>query len=170
MRKEKGTFKQNIMADLTTLKLKELRVLYPTIKAVSKEEFLRELAEQEAAKEIVVTAEVVVVPPKPAEPVVTEIAEANEPELDIVDFIYAHAKSRDKILIELPDSMEADNAFAILQEELFPKLQADGLMLVASSVRRDMSINGTCYVRLTCKKNFSWVVKTVKFNIIKTII
>lgn len=137
------------MKDLKELQLKELRELHPNISARSREEFLNKLANEQ---EVVDLEEV-----KPKE----------NNEEDIVDFLYSKSKSRDKILIEFPTSMDADNAFAIVQFELFPKLEADGITVSASSHRRDMHLNGTCYARLTCTKNFNLVKGLTKFNVIK---
>lgn len=153
--KKKRSIKQNLnerkMANLGDLKLKQLRELFPEIKARAKEEFLRELAEaQEVDYEEIIE-----------EPVI--ITESEE-ELDIVDYVLQNAKSNKKILIRAESSMEADNIFAVLQFEAFPKLEEAGILLVASTPRRDMSLNGTCYIRITCKNNYELVKGLYKFT------
>lgn len=144
------------MADLSKLSLKELRELYPDVKATSKKVFV-ELVEG-SVEDIEVEVEDVSV----------EVAEEAVKD-DIVEYIYSQALSNKKILIELETSMDADEAFAVLQFELFPKLNKENIMVVASSSRRDMSINGSCYVRLVCKNNFALVKTLARFDTFKEV-
>lgn len=138
---------------LKDLKLKELRELYPDISARSKDEFLKEVAK---AQEV----EFEVVKPEIDEP---------ESEMDIVDYLELQAPTKEKILIKCADSNEADNLFAVLQFELFPKLSEKGMSVVASSARRDMSLNGTCYVRVTCVRNYPVHKGLVKYTQFKEV-
>ena len=136
------------MTDLKGLKLKELRKLYPAIKARSVDEFLTELAEaQELEGEIVV-----------------EVDGEVDPSERVLNFIVENIKSNKKILVKTPTTMDADNLFAITQFELFPALEKRGISIVASSSRRDMSINGTLYVRYSCQSNHALVSTLTKFT------
>ena len=137
------------MANLSKLSLAELRELYPDIKATSKKRFIELVDESLEVEEVI-----------------EEVA-VEESKEDLVDYLYSEARGKKKILIEFESSMDADDAFTMLQFELFPKLNEEGILVAASSTRRDMSLNGTCYVRLACKSNYALVKTLSKFNTFK---
>ena len=140
------------------LSLSELREIYPDIKATSKKRFLELVAEQE---------EVV------AEEIVVEVPKLNSDELtwyNIVDYIVGESKSNKKILIKTESSFDADFLFQHLKEKLFPILEEDNTMLMASSTRRDMHMNGSCYVRLVCQANYTHIKRLIAYNTFKSVV
>ena len=143
---------------MQNLSLSELRDLYPSIKATSKKRFLELVAEQE---------EVI------AEEVVIELPESNSDELtwyNIVEYIVGESKGNKKILIKTESSFDADFLFQHLKEKLFPVLEESGTMLMASSSRRDMHINGTLYVRLVCQANYDHIKRLIAYNTFKSVV
>jgi hypothetical protein len=143
---------------MQNLSLSELRDLYPSIKATSKKRFLELVAEQE---------EVI------AEEVVIEVPELNSDELtwyNIVEYIVGESKGNKKILIKTESSFDADFLFQHLKEKLFPVLEESGTMLMASSSRRDMHINGTLYVRLVCQANYDHIKRLIAYNTFKSVV
>lgn len=140
------------------LSLSELRDIYPEIKATSKKKFLELIAEQE---------EVVV------EEIVVELPKLNSDELtwyNIVDYIMSESKSNKKILIKTESSFDADFLFQHLKEKLFPLLEDDNTVLMASSTRRDMHMNGSCYLRLVCQANYTHIKGLIAYNTFKTVV
>tara|TARA_B110001452_G_scaffold97548_1_gene80694 strand:- start:4426 stop:4860 length:435 start_codon:yes stop_codon:yes gene_type:complete len=140
------------------LSLSELRELYPSIKATSKKRFLELVAEQE---------EVIV------EEIVVEVPKLNSDELtwyNIVEYIVGESKGNKKILIKTESSFDADFLFQHLKEKLFPVLEESGTMLMASSSRRDMHINGTLYVRLVCQANYDHIKRLINYNTFKSVV
>ena len=140
------------------LSLSELRELYPSIKATSKKRFLELVAEQE---------EVIV------EEVVVEVPKLNSDELtwyNIVEYIIGESKGNKKILIKTESSFDADFLFQHLKEKLFPLLEESGTMLMASSSRRDMHVNGTLYVRLVCQANYDHIKRLINYNTFKSVV
>ena len=145
------------------LSLSELREIYPDIKATSKKRFLELVAEQEE----VVAEEIVV------EEIVVEVPKLNSDELtwyNIVDYIVGESKSNKKILIKTESSFDADFLFQHLKEKLFPVLESNGTMLMASSTRRDMHMNGSCYVRLVCQANYTHIKRLIAYNTFKSVV
>lgn len=143
---------------MQNLSLSELRDLYPSIKATSKKRFLELVAEQE---------EVI------AEEVVIEVPESNSDELtwyNIVEYIVGESKGNKKILIKTESSFDADFLFQHLKEKLFPVLEESGTMLMASSSRRDMHVNGTLYVRLVCQANYDHIKRLIAYNTFKSVV
>jgi|TARA_R110000803_G_scaffold52733_1_gene108482 hypothetical protein len=143
---------------MQNLSLSELRDLYPSIKATSKKRFLELVAEQE---------EVI------AEEVVIEVPKLNSDELtwyNIVEYIVGESKGNKKILIKTESSFDADFLFQHLKEKLFPVLEESGTMLMASSSRRDMHINGTLYVRLVCQANYDHIKRLIAYNTFKSVV
>jgi hypothetical protein len=143
---------------MQNLSLSELRDLYPSIKATSKKRFLELVAEQE---------EVI------AEEVVIEVPKLNSDELtwyNIVEYIVGESKGNKKILIKTESSFDADFLFQHLKEKLFPVLEESGTMLMASSSRRDMHINGTLYVRLVCQANYDHIKRLINYNTFKSVV
>jgi hypothetical protein len=143
---------------MQNLSLSELRDLYPSIKATSKKRFLELVAEQE---------EVI------AEEVVIEVPKLNSDELtwyNIVEYIVGESKGNKKILIKTESSFDADFLFQHLKEKLFPVLEESGTMLMASSSRRDMHINGTLYVRLVCQSNYDHIKRLIAYNTFKSVV
>ena len=144
------------------LSLSELREIYPNIKATSKKRFLELVAEQEEVR---------------VEEVVEEV-EVKEVVLDsdeltwynIVDYIAGESKSYKKILIKTESSFDADFLFQHLKEKLFPILEEDNTMLMASSTRRDIHMNGSCYVRLVCQANYAHIKRLIAYNTFKTVV
>ena len=140
------------------LSLSELRELYPSIKATSKKRFLELVTEQE---------EVIV------EEVVVEVPKLNSDELtwyNIVEYIIGESKGNKKILIKTESSFDADFLFQHLKEKLFPLLEESGTMLMASSSRRDMHVNGTLYVRLVCQANYDHIKRLINYNTFKSVV
>lgn len=139
------------------LSLSELRKIYPGIKATSKKKFLELVAEQ---KEVIVEE-------------VKEVVVSNTDELtwyNIVDYILSESKSSKKILIKTESSFDADFLFQHLKEKLFPLLEEKDIMLMASSSRRDMHVNGTCYIRLVCQSNYDHIKRLIAYNTFKTVV
>ena len=146
------------------LSLSELREIYPDIKATSKKKFLELVAEQE---------EVVVEEILEEEVAVVNVPVYNSDELtwyNIVDYIVGESKSNKKILIKTESSFDADFLFQHLKEKLFPVLEDSDIMLMASSTRRDMHINGSCYVRLVCQANYTHIKRLIAYNTFKTVV
>ncbi len=140
------------------LSLSELREIYPDIKATSKKRFLELVAKQE---------EVIV------EEVVVEVPKLNSDELtwyNIVEYVVGESKGNKKILIKTESSFDADFLFQHLKEKLFPLLEESGTMLMASSSRRDMHINGTLYVRLVCQANYDHIKRLIAYNTFKSVV
>ena len=140
------------------LSLSELRELYPNIKATSRKRFLELIAEQE---------EVI------SEEVVIEVPKLNSDELtwyNIVEYIVGESKGNKKILIKTESSFDADFLFQHLKEKLFPLLEESGTMLMASSSRRDMHVNGTLYVRLVCQANYDHIKRLINYNTFKSVV
>jgi len=139
------------------LSLSELRKVYPGIKATSKKKFLELVAEQQ---EVIVEE-------------VKEVVVSNTDELtwyNIVDYILSESKSSKKILIKTESSFDADFLFQHLKEKLFPLLEEKDIMLMASSSRRDMHVNGTCYIRLVCQSNYDHIKRLIAYNTFKTVV
>ena len=139
------------------LSLSELRKIYPGIKATSKKKFLELVEEQ---KEVIVEE-------------VKEVVVSNTDELtwyNIVDYILSESKSSKKILIKTESSFDADFLFQHLKEKLFPLLEEKDIMLMASSSRRDMHVNGTCYIRLVCQSNYDHIKRLIAYNTFKTVV
>ena len=150
------------------LSLSELREIYPDIKATSKKKFLELVAEQEevVVEEILEKEEEVAV-------AVVSISVSNSSELtwyNIVDYIVGESKSNKKILIKTESSFDADFLFQHLKEKLFPVLEESNTMLMASSTRRDMHINGSCYVRLVCQANYTHIKRLIAYNTFKEVV
>jgi hypothetical protein len=135
------------------LSLSELREYYPGIKATSRKRFLELVAEQEE--------------------VLVKVSVSNSDELtwyNIVEYIVGESKSNKKILIKTESSFDADFLFQHLKEKLFPVLEEDNVMLMASSTRRDMHINGSCYVRLVCQANYDHIKRLIAYNTFKSVV
>ena len=150
------------------LSLSELREIYPDIKATSKKKFLELVAEQEevVVEEILEKEEEVAV-------AVVSLSVSNSSELtwyNIVDYIVGESKSNKKILIKTESSFDADFLFQHLKEKLFPVLEESNTMLMASSTRRDMHINGSCYVRLVCQANYTHIKRLIAYNTFKEVV
>tara|TARA_R110002096_G_scaffold435952_1_gene664516 strand:+ start:910 stop:1365 length:456 start_codon:yes stop_codon:yes gene_type:complete len=147
------------------LSLSELREIYPEIKATSKKKFLELVAEQA----VVVGGGKVL----EEEVVVVNVSVSNSNELtwyNIVDYIVGESKSNKKILIKTESSFDADFLFQHLKERLFPVLESNDTMLMASSTRRDMHINGTLYVRLVCQANYTHIKRLIAYNTFKSVV
>lgn len=148
------------------LSLSELREIYPDIKATSKKKFLELVAEQEE----VVVEEIL---EEEEEVAVVSLSVFNSSELtwyNIVDYIVGESKSNKKILIKTESSFDADFLFQHLKEKLFPVLEESNTMLMASSTRRDMHINGSCYVRLVCQANYKHIKRLIAYNTFKEVV
>ena len=149
------------------LSLSELREIYPDIKATSKKKFLELVAEQE---EVVVEE---ILEKEEEEVAVVSLSVSNSSELtwyNIVDYIVGESKSNKKILIKTESSFDADFLFQHLKEKLFPVLEESNTMLMASSTRRDMHINGSCYVRLVCQANYTHIKRLIAYNTFKEVV
>ncbi len=150
------------------LSLSELRKAYPGIKATSKKRFLElvnELNEVEVEKVEEVVLEEKVIEVKTQESYSDKLTWRN-----IVDYIISESKSNKKILVKTESSFDADFLFQHLKEKLFPLLEEQNLMLMASSSRRDMHINGTCYLRLVCQANYDHIKRLIAYNTFKEVV
>jgi len=139
------------------LSLKELRDFYPNIKATSKVDFISQV---EAIEAELFAEEVVVV-------------EENKDTIkqdELLEYIATQMNTQNKILIKCEDSLTADDLFLVCQYELFPRLNERKISVLASSTRRDMSLNGTCYIRICCKKNFDHLKRLMIYNTYKEIV
>lgn len=150
------------------LSLSELRKAYPGIKATSKKRFLElvnELQEVKVDKVEEIVLEKKVIEVKTQESYSDKLTWRN-----IVDYIISESKSNKKILVKTESSFDADFLFQHLKEKLFPLLEEQGLMLMASSSRRDMHINGTCYLRLVCQANYDHIKRLIAYNTFKEVV
>jgi hypothetical protein len=145
------------MEELTFTELKEL---YPTLSARSKVDLLVKI---EALNEIDVIADEVEV-----EVVVDKkVYDAKSGSLtwyNIEQFIMTECKGRKKILVETPTTIEADFIWARINSEIFPKLNNQEISIMASSTRRDMHLNGTCYIRFVCHTNFDHLKRLMAYT------
>ena len=140
------------MEDLSKLKLAELREEFPEIVARSKKEFLTKLAEaQEAVVELVEEF----VDRGDNGPMDTE---------RLLDYLWQIRTSKKKVLIKFPQTFDADNAWYTCDNELFPKLNREGITVMSSSTARDMHINGTLYVRFVCKTNYNHIKGLMRYT------
>lgn len=152
------------MENLENKSLAELRILYPTLKAASKAVMLEKI---QALNEIEIVAEQLSISTDEVSAVIDELSEVNKSTYDkdsniltwynIEEFIFEECRSSKKFLIETPTAIEADLMWARLNEEVFPKLNEENVNVMASSSRRDMHLNGTCYIRLVCHTNFNHI-------------
>ena len=150
------------------LTLSELRELYPEIKATSKVRFL-ELVNEIEVSDIEVVEEVLM-PDEIKDYVEAEFSGDEIEEGKLLEYIASQIMTRNKILIKCEDSTTADDYFLQCQYGLFPKLNDKGISVLASSTRRDMSLNGTCYVRLVCAKTHAHLKQLMVYNVFKTIV
>ena len=146
------------------LSLSELRKAYPGIKATSKKRFLELVRIEELVLEEKVIEEKVI-EFKTQESYSDKLTWRN-----IVDYIISESKSNKKILVKTESSFDADFLFQHLKEKLFPLLEEQDLMLMASSSRRDMHINGTCYLRLVCQANYEHIKRLIAYNTFKEVV
>ena len=148
------------MENLKDLKMGELRELYPSIKAISKADFIEQVEEKErvvldtATEEVTVSGE--------------DFSTLNND--NVLLYIASQIQSQNKILIKCEDSLTADDIFLMAQYNLFPKLNEKGISVLASSTRRDMSLNGTCYVRIVCKRNHDHLKRLMIYNVFKELV
>ena len=63
---------------------------------------------------------------------------------------------------------EFNSRFTLLHRKL--KLESNGTMLMASSTRRDMHMNGSCYVRLVCQANYTHIKRLIAYNTFKSVV
>lgn len=154
--------------NLHDLSLKELREQFPEIKAISKSDFIAKVTsiEDEDVSEIE-TVHVVV---EANETITVSDGSKNLLPRELTPYLKEMTKSNKKILIKLETSFDADFMFNHLKEDLFPALQKDGLTVMASSTRRDMHLNGTCYCRLVCQSNYNHVKTLIKYDTFKEVV
>lgn len=148
---------------LEELTLAELRNKYPNISARSKESMLSKIAD---------TLDVIS----------DDIEESKVDKTDYDDesglltwysiekFIMKECRGVKKILIETPTSIEADLMWSRINSEIFPKLNSQEITVMASSTRRDMHLNGTCYIRLVCHTNFDHIKRLIPYTDYKTLV
>ena len=141
--------------ELSDFKLSELREMYPNLKATSKKKMI-ELIELALAEDVTVSE--------------VEFVGDTVREEDLEFYIETLVDKREKVIITCENSQEADNLFYILQYDLFPLLEKKGVTVMASSTRRDIHLNGTCYIRLVCKNNFEHLKGLTKYTVIKEIV
>jgi len=127
------------MKNLNELSLKELRELYPDIKSTSKANFIFQV-EERVEKPFTLNHE------------------------NLLEYIASKINTREKILIKCEDSLTADELFYNCQYRFFPKLNEKGITVLASDRRRDMHINGTLYVRFSCKNLYEHVKKLINYT------
>jgi hypothetical protein len=88
----------------------------------------------------------------------------------IVDYIKSEAKGYKKILITCPSAMEADLLMTRFNSDLFPQLNEEGISVMSSSTRRDMHLNGTCYIRLVCIANSAHIARLMRYTEFKNLV
>ena len=166
------------------LTLSELREIYPSIKATSKKRFLELVAEQQESVDDLAALEADGVENEylASQKNVNDFKESksdkitqglNTDELtwyNIVDYILSESKSNKKILIKTESTFDADFLFQHLKEKLFPVLEESNTVLMASSTRRDIHMNGSCYVRLVCQANYTHIKRLIAYNTFKTVV
>ena len=148
---------------LNELSLNELRNLYPNISARSKEDMLNRIAES-----IEIVEEEIIEYKKEIKPYVEgdeDITWAN-----IKQFVMTECKSNKKILVRTPSSIEADLIWRMINDEVFPKLNAQEVNIMASSTRRDMHLNGTCYIRFCCQAMFDTLKGFIRYTDFKDVV
>lgn len=174
------------MKDLSALSLSELRVLYPSIKATSQARFLELVAELEQVKEVEVVApevvEVVTPEESATEESATEVVEdikeyikdsfegEDIPEELLLEFIASQILTRNKVLVKCVDSNTADEYLIQCQYKLFPLLNDKGISVLVNSSRRDLHLNGTCYLRFAAAKDYDHLKQLMIYNTFKTIV
>ena len=158
--------------DLSELSLQELRVLYPGIKATSKMNFLEKVSElnqeteqPEQALDSKLTAEEVI-----ELPVASDNYEGALNWTTVIGYLESVSKSSKKILIKTESSFDADFLFNHVKERLFPILEENGTMVMASSTRRDFHFNGTCYCRFVCQMNYNHIKSLMAYNTFKEVV
>jgi len=154
---------KNNMEELNKLTLKALKKMYPSISARSKDDMLDKIAKaMEVVEEEIIESK----NDKTAyDPNNSELTWYN-----IEDFIFSVCNSSEKFLIKTPTSLEADLMFSRLNQEVFTKLIEKGISVMASSTRRDMHLNGKCYIRLVCHTNFEHVRGFINYTKFKQLV
>lgn len=146
------TKEETMNEDLT---LAELREKYPTISARSKSDFLNKI-ELEANIEDSVSSK--------------EVLDLDAPFVTystLEEYIRAVMLTRKKILVQCVNHTEADAIFRKLTDTVFPNL---GVSVAINTARRDVSINGTCYMRFVCQTNYDLVQRTFNFTDFKDLV
>lgn len=181
---------------MKNLTFTELKTLYPTLSARSKDGLLKQIKDLTAlevvAEELEVPTENVVAIVNAfsdyeattalleEEGIVSVVSDAKSTEFDlkedtytwynILNYIHSISTGKEKVLIECPTTMEADLIWARCKDELFPKLHKENISLMASSTRRDMHLNGTCYVRFVCHTNFAHLKTIFRYTTFKKLV
>jgi hypothetical protein len=83
---------------------------------------------------------------------------------EVKEYLLENATSNKKILIKCESTLDADDSFLVIQHELFPVFNEMGLSVMASNKRRDMHLNGSCYVRLVCSRNHDHLMRLMKYT------
>jgi len=166
--------------NLSELTFTELKALYPELTARSKSGLLEQIADAQ-----LVSYFEVVVPDNTTEflekeEIVDVVSDDKTTEFDdksetytwynILNYIKSVSKSSKKILIECPTTMEADLIWSRCKDELFPVLNKEEISLMASSTRRDMHLNGTCYLRFVCHTNFAHLKSIFRYDTFKKLV
>ena len=141
----------------------ELRELYPNIKATSKKDFIAKVNEQ--VNDIEVIDEEVVEVDK-------SVYDAESGDLtwyNTESFIMQECRGNKKILVKTPTTIEADLIWARISQEIFPKLHDQDVQIMASSTRRDMHLNGTCYIRFVCHTNYEHIKRILPYTHFKVL-
>ena len=141
------------------LTLAELREKYPEISARSKSDFLKKIELLEDAEENIADS-------FSSE----EVLDLDAPFIThstLEEYIRTVMLTRKKILIQCINSIEADAIFRKLTDEVFQKL---GVSVAINTSRRDISMNGSCYMRFVCQTNHDLVKRTFNFTDLKDLV
>jgi len=163
--------------NLQDLKLSELRKLYPHLKATSQVQMLElieldKLANAEASNDNPLAGGIESNVVSEATASLTGLVKNDDDVLNIrslVALLNVVAKTNNKVLVKCQNSIEADLIYTVLSKELVPQLNENGISVVSSSTRRDFHLNGSCYVRLVCKNNYTHMAGLIKYNVFKEI-
>lgn len=142
------------MSDLKDLKLSELRELYPDIKAASVAKFIEKV---EALKDNDNT------------PTVGEVSGVDDNDgstsvEDAIKIVSDSARGRKKILLVTEDKVDADDLILTIQNEVFPELEKKEVLISLNTRMRYMHLNGSCFVRVSCKNRYKAVETTASFT------
>ena len=80
------------------------------------------------------------------------------------------AKSNKKVIIECKNKKAVDALYYALSFGMFPILNEKDISVMSSSTRRDMHLNGSCYIRLVCHTNFDHLKRLINYDTIKEVI
>lgn len=163
--------------DLKTKSFTELKRMYPDISARSKKSILEKIDALEVLKPVADKLDVNQIDLIDVIQVVEkeDRTKFNEESgiltwYNIEKWLFANCKSNKKILIKTPTSIEADLMWSRINSEIFPKFNQQEIRVMASSTRRDMHLNGTCYIRFVCHTNFDHIKRLIAYTDYKELV